>query len=311
MNTLLLVVLVLVGLAVLLYLAFPAWLMDAGVRLARRRGGMREQRIRVGAIEWPYLEGGDPQGTPVVLIHGFGGDKDNWTYYAPFLTEHYRLITPDLPGFGENDRSMGEDYSVTTQAARVRDFLDAIGVDRCHLGGNSMGGFIALQFALDYPERLLSLTLFNSAGVAGRDESELEQMIAVDPGGNPLAVRTPADVGRLFTLVAYKPRWLPGRFKAVLFVRFKEHEKLLDQIFQQIISARHGGMLNDRLPQLAMPVQIIWGRHDRLIDVSCALVLHENIPGSELVIFEDVGHVPMIEKPGETARHHLSFLDKY
>ncbi len=299
----------LILLAIILYAFFPRFLYNAARKAVRRKGGMTLKSVVVGDLTWPYLEGGSATGTPVILVHGFGGDKDNWSLYAPYLTGQYRLICPDLPGFGENDRSVGRDHGMTAQAARLRDFMDALGIDKCHLGGNSMGGYIALQFALAHPERLSSLTLMNNAGVIGPNESELQRLAEV--GGSPLVMRTIADVDRLMGFVVHKPRFIPRQFKKLVFQDAKPHEALLDKIFYQIVEDAQERGLNDHLDKIVTPTQIIWGRHDRLIDVSCATVQHDGIANSELIIFEDVGHVPMIEKPALTAKHHLAFLAKH
>lgn len=309
MNFLWIILALVLASPIMLYLLAPSILLNFGRNALRRKGGLRQKSVRVGDMEWPYLEGGDPAGKALVLVHGFGGDKDNWAFYAPYVKEGYRLIFPDLPGFGENDRSFDIDHSIGAQSARLKLFLDNLGIAKCHLGGNSMGGAIALRFALEHPERLYSLTLLNNAGVIGTEESELQKL--VEKGEIPLVPRVLADIDRLLAFVAYKPRFVPRQFKKLVFAEIKPHEKLLDKIFDQIAEEALHNPLNDRLKEIKLPTQIIWGRHDRLLDVSCAIVQHEAIPHSELVIFEDVGHVPMIEKPAETARHHLAFLAKH
>jgi abhydrolase domain-containing protein 6 len=293
----------------LLYLFAPRILFNFAKDALRRKGGLVQKSVNVGGMNWPYLEGGDPAGKPLVLVHGFGGDKDNWAFYAPYVKDNYRLIFPDLPGFGENDRSFEPDHSIGAQSVRLKDFLDSLGIEKCHLGGNSMGGAIALRFALDFPDRLTSLTLFNNAGVIGTEESELQAL--VEQGEGPLVPRVLADIDRLMAFIVYKPRFIPRQFKKLMFADAKPHEKLLDKIFDQIAEDGLHNPLNDRLKEIKIPTQIIWGRHDRLLDVTCAIVQHEGIPHSELVIFEDVGHVPMIEKPAATAQHHLAFLAKH
>ena len=316
MKLLLWIVLALLAAGILTYLLFPRMLFNQARNALRRKGGMALKSIRVDSIVWPYLEGGNPAGKPVVLVHGFGGDKDNWSFYAPYLTGEYRLICPDLPGFGENARSLDIDHAVATQAVRLRDFLDALGIDKCHLGGNSMGGYIALHFALEFPERLRSLTLFNNAGVIGPDESELQKIVEAEgtvsvTGASPLVPRTLAEMDRLMGFVVHKRRYIPAQFKKLMLADNQPHQALLDSIFEQMIDDIQHRPLNERLGDVSTPTQIIWGRHDQLVDVSCATVQHAGIKGSELVIFEDVGHVPMIEAPAKTAQHHLAFLAKH
>jgi pimeloyl-ACP methyl ester carboxylesterase len=316
MKLLLWIVLALLAAGIGTYLLFPRMLFNQVRGALRRKGGMALKSVLVGDIAWPYLEGGNPAGKAVVLVHGFGGDKDNWSFYAPYMTGEYRLICPDLPGFGESAHRLDLDHAVTKQAERLRDFLDCLGVDKCHLGGNSMGGYIALHFALEFPDRLHSLTLFNNAGVIGPDESELQKIVEADIGGagagaSPLVPRTLAEMDQLMGFVVHKPRYIPGQFKKLMFEEHKPHQALLDSIFKQLIDDVQNRPLNDRLGDVRMPTQIIWGRQDRLVDVSCATVQHDGIKDSELVIFEDVGHLPMIEAPAETARHHLAFLAKH
>lgn len=297
-------------LAVLIaYFVFPKTLYGWMKSMIRSRGGMRQKSIKVGDDVWPYLEGGSDNGVPVVLLHGFGGDKDNWSIYAPNITKHHRLIAPDLPGFGENDRSFDRDYDIHTQSQRVKAFIDAMGISKCHIGGNSMGGFIALQFAMDYPETTASLTLFNNAGVVGADKSELQ--IAAEKGENALALADVSDVDRLMAFVSHKPVRLPKNFRKLFFAEADAHREVLDKIFWQIVGAAIDKPLNDHLDKVAVPTLIIWGRHDRLIDVSCADVLNKGIKDSELVIFEETGHVPMIEKPKEVSAVHMAFLAKH
>ena len=309
MTTLLLILGALIAVPIILYIFFPRFLFIQARNALRRKGGMVKKAALVDDLNWPYLEGGSSSGPPLVLIHGFGGDKDNWSLYAPHIGKHYRLICPDLPGFGENDRSIELDHSIAAQTVRLLGFLDALGIEKCHLAGNSMGGYIALQMALNRPERLLSLTLLNNAGVIGPHESELQRQVAA--GESPLVVRNMADIERLLAFVAYKPRFIPRQFKKVVIAETVPHAALLDKIFNQIACDALERPVNDQLPRVSTPTQIIWGRHDRLIDVSCATVLHEGIKGSELVIFEDVGHVPMVENPAQTARAHLAFLAKH
>ena len=294
---------------VTVYVLFPRSLFIFLRNALRRKGKLTEKSIKVGDLVWPYLEGGPSDGEPLVLLHGFGGDKDNWAMYAPEMVGKSRLLAPDLPGFGENTRDIGRDYDMITQAARVREFLDAMGIDKCHIGGNSMGGFVSLRFALDYPERLISMTLFNNAGVVGSNESELQK--EAQAGKNPLEIHSPEDVKRMLAFVAHKPMKVPGQFRKIFYEDFAVHRALLDKIFWTLVEDGTEKPLNDQLDRVKTPTLIVWGRHDQLIDVSCVDVLEDGIPNAESVVFENVGHIPMIENPKGTAARHLEFLAKY
>lgn len=306
-------ILVLVSAAVFLtlfYFLFPEQIVLLARWLMRRRARLVRKTVIVDGRSWPYLEGGDPAKPTLVMVHGFGADKDHWTFYAPWLTRDYHLIAPDLPGFGENDRDGELPFDVETQAARLKGFLDALGIDRPHLGGNSMGGWIALRFAIDYPDRLRTLTLMNNAGVAGANESEL-QKLAADRDYNPLVLASLEDADRLIAFVVHKPTHVPARLKPAIYADALKHRDLLDKIFWIIADEMEQKPLNDQLDGVKVPTLILWGRHDKLIDVSCVAVLEKGIAQSRAHIFDHVAHVPMIEDPKATATMQREFLAKH
>ena len=305
-------ILILLGLALLLplvaYWLFPRpilyWFRDR----IRIKGRLALQAVRVGDFTWPYLEGGPRGGTPLLLVHGFGGDKDNWAMLAPHLTDRYHVIIPDLVGFGDNARVDTVPYDIEAQTARLIDFMNAVGIQQCHIVGNSMGGWIALQAALDHPGRLTTLTLVNNAGIVGKEESNLQKLPRTDK--SPLVPESVGDLKQLMGFIAHKPRAIPGRFMDVVFEDRAQHSALLDKIFWTIVADGDERPLNARLGEVMVPTLILWGRHDQLIHVSCVAELQAGIPHSEAVIFEDAGHVPMIEKPGATAAVLRRFLAK-
>ena len=290
-----------------LYYLFPARLVALVIGTMRRWGRLSAKSVVVDGITWPYLEGGPSDGEVVVLIHGFGGDKNNWPLYARHFTKRFRVIAPDLPGFGENVRNPEWHYGGTAQTERLHAFLMELGLDDIHLAGNSMGGFIGLNYALTHPGRLKSLTLINAAGVKSTNKSELE--LAIDEGKNLLVATSLDDFDRLLDFVMHKripsPKFM---MQAMLEVQIR-HREFLDQIFWAITDEALQEPLTKRLGEVSTPTLIIWGRHDRVIDVSCADVMAAGIPDNRLVILEDVGHVPMIESPSETAKHHIKLIE--
>ena len=294
----------------LLYLFFPEQIVLLMRWLMRQRARVERKTVTVDGRTWPYLEGGDPSRPTLVMVHGFGADKDHWTFYAPWLTKDYHLIAPDLPGFGENDRDGELPFDVGSQAARLQDFLDALGIDRPHLGGNSMGGWIALRFAIDYPGSLRTLTLMNNAGILGADESEL-QKLAANRDYNPLIIANLEDADRLIAFVVRRPTFVPARLKPVIYADALKHRDLLDKIFWAIADEMEAKPLNDELGKVTVPTLIIWGRHDKLIDVSCVAVLEKGIANSRSHIFEHVAHVPMMEDPKATAEVQRTFLAEH
>lgn len=292
----------------LMYFVFPGRLVAIGRWLLRKRGGTVQKSVTVDGRTWPYLEGGDPSKPTLLLVHGFSGDKDNWSMVAPYLRD-YHVIAPDLPGFGENERNPDLAYDIAAQTARLKQFADVLGLQRPHITGNSMGGWIALRYALDYPQALASLTLMNNAGINGEHESDLQKQ-AANLDYNPLVLASLEDADRLVAMVVHKPPYIPSRIKPVLYADGLKYRDQLDHIFWIIANEGRDHPLNDRLGEVKVPTLIIWGRHDRLLDVSCVPVLEAGIAGSRSHIFEHVGHVPMVEDPKATADVMKGFLDK-
>jgi pimeloyl-ACP methyl ester carboxylesterase len=293
----------------LLYFLFPGRLVALGRWLLRRRGGTVQKSVTVEGRAWPYLEGGDPAKPTLLLVHGFSGDKDNWSFLAPYLTRDYHVVAPDLPGFGENERNPALAYDIAAQTARLKAFVDALGLERPHIAGNSMGGWIALRYALDYPDALASLILLDNAGVNGTNESDLQKQ-AANEDYNPLVLASLEDADRLVAMVVHKPPYVPQRLKPVLYADALRYRDQLDAAFWVIATEMRDHPLNDRLGEVKVPTLIIWGRHDRLIDVSCVAELERGIAGSRSHVFEHVGHVPMVEDPKATAAVMREFLAK-
>lgn len=282
---------------------------ELGRALGRKRARLRRCVIRAGGLDWPYLIGGPPNAPTVVLVHGFSADKDNWLLYAPHFTKHFRVIVPDLPGFGEHDRSLDLDYGIPAQTRRLRQFVDALGISEFHIAGNSMGGYLALQFAVDYPHRLRTLTPIDNGGVASTSQSPLEQ--SVEAGENPLSVETLADMRRTIALAFHRRVPIPKAVLRVMLNDFRTHDDSNNRIFWALAQKGLAGDLDAHLAQVDVPTLIIWGREDRIIDVSCVNVMMGLLPNAESVILEQTGHTPMIERPSATAKHHLAFIARH
>lgn len=268
--------------------------------------GVLTKECVVGGVRWSWIEAGPSDGEPLVLLHGFAGSKDNWLLVVPFLARRYRVICPDLPGFGESGPTASGDYSIGEQADRVVRFIDALALGPCHLGGNSMGGYIALAIALDAPDVVTSLLLLNNAGVDGPQLTPAQQ--ALKAGHDLFDIRNTDDVDIVVSMLFHKPPYLPWLARQAIVARQGRRRKLDRLILDQILVDAVERPFNLRLDELTVPVLTVWGRGDNLLHVSAACAQHDAIARSQLVILDDVGHVPMFEQPLRTARAMLSFL---
>jgi pimeloyl-ACP methyl ester carboxylesterase len=258
--------------------------------------------VQVPGFTMPYLEGG--RGEPLVLVHGFGADKDNFARIARFLTPHFRVIAPDLPGFGDATRDPRADYRISDQVARLRAFLQALGLGRVHLGGSSMGGFIVAQYAATYPDEVASLWLLDPAGTQAAFDTEVARHYQ-QSGEVPLLVRTPAAFETLLAAVTYRKPFLPHSLRHVLARRAVADLDLHTRIFAQF--SRESPLLEPALPALRAPALIVWGERDRMLSPAAAAPMGRLIPLSEVIVMPGVGHLPMLECPRAVARDYLRF----
>ncbi len=254
-----------------------------------------------------YAENGNVTGEPLLLIHGFGGNKDNFTRIARQL-EGYHLIIPDLLGFGASSKTMSADYRSEAQATRLHELLQAKGLAaNIHVGGNSMGGAISVTYAAKYPKEVKSLWLVDSAGFwsAGIHEA----LAGATLENNPLLVNNNEDFYKMYDFVMYKPPYLPKSVKAVFAqerIANKElHAKILEQIVTDNVEERAKVIAQYKIPTL-----VVWGEKDQIIKPETVNLIKEIIPQSEVIMMPEVGHVPMVEALEKTADDYKAFREK-
>jgi pimeloyl-ACP methyl ester carboxylesterase len=183
------------------YYAFPEKVADSFVRYGRSQAGLVKKDILVDDHRIVYLEGG--RGPTVLLLHGYSADKDHWTRFAAGLTKHYHVVIPDIPGYGESSKRMNAKYDLSSQVGRLHQFARVLGLAPLHIAGNSMGGLFAGAYAARYPGEVISLGLFNAAGVKSPQKSEV--MKRAEQGENPLLLKDEADLPRVMGLAFANP----------------------------------------------------------------------------------------------------------
>ena len=252
-----------------------------------------------------YLEGGNINGEPLLLIHGFGANKDNFLRVAKALGD-YHLIIPDLLGFGESSKPPQADYQVDAQAKRLHELLQAKDMaSHIHIGGNSMGGAISVAYAAMYPDSVSSLWLLDSAGFwsAGFPKARFGDGGIKD---SPLLVKTKEDYFALYDLVMYKPPYIPKTVQAVFaqdsIANRELHGSILEQITADNVEARAS-----IIAQHSIPTLIVWGAEDKIIKPETAVIMKKLIPQAQVITMPKVGHVPMIEAATKTADDYKGF----
>jgi len=298
------VLLALVVPALVLYFWFPGFILDGAKKVLRRQAGLTRHRVQVDDHRWVYLEGG--RGETILFVHGFGMEKDGWGLFLKAFSNSYRLIVPDLPGFGENSRLNSANYDVLSQVKRLNRFVESLGLNRFHLVGSSMGGYIAGFYASEYPEKVKSLALFNPAGVSSRDPSDLWRRYA-ETGELALLYKTKEGFEDLLALLLYRVPPVPGPFKNYFAELGASNYVFYGKVLRDL---ERGGMhqLESRLPRVQARTLVLWGANDRILHVSGAERFREGLKNVKVVILDQCGHAPFFEKRKETTKVYQDFL---
>ncbi|GHG63096.1 lipase [Alishewanella longhuensis] len=289
-----------------LYWLLPGLFVAPLLKANRAMSDLTAHQIDVGDHRVHYLIGGEGDEV-LVLLHGIFAEKDHWVEFARPLKKKFRLLIPDLPGFGESTRLEDASYHYAMQSQRLQAFLQALDVQQIHLAGNSMGGAIAARFTLDNPEQVKSLAFIGAPhGIESPIESEMARLLA--NGEIPLIARNQSEFSALLDFLFVEVPWLPRPLyqhsAKVAIDRASSNLRLWQQ--QQEDSFR----IQQHLDELAVPVLTLWGEHDLVFHVSGIDVLREGLPHGQHEVMAATGHLPMMEYPTLTARLYLSLLDK-
>jgi pimeloyl-ACP methyl ester carboxylesterase len=243
-------------------------------------------------------------GQPVVFVHGLAGSWPNWLEQLPVFAREHRVLTLDLPGFGHSPMP-AKPISISGYARLLDRLLGQLGIDAAAVVGNSMGGFIAAELAIAFPQRVERLVLVSAAGISTYDNRPGMRVLPVLRRAQRVLEASSAWVASKSDTVVRRARLReaalnvvvshPGRLPAALAA-------------EQVRGAGKPGFLpalqaifeydfRERLPEIACPTLIVWGDRDRMVPLRDADVFAELIPNSRKVVFADTGHMSMLERP--------------
>lgn len=276
------------------------------LRLGRRTSGLRSRNITVDGLDWHYLSGG--RGPVLLAIHGFGGDADHFLGIAPYLRRHFRILAPDLIGFGASDPGDGLPFDIDAQVDRLARLLTRLDVRPCVIAGSSMGGWIAARYAQRYPEQLQALWLLAPLGVGDGEAGELLKRIE-DGEDSPLNITTIDEFEqRVFGPMFARPPRLPRPLRVHYGRHAVARAAASRRMFPEIIGSQP--KLERIAENLSLPVLIQWGTRDRAVALSGADRLESALTSGKVLVLEGVGHLPMLESARRTARQFRDFARK-
>lgn len=268
---------------------------------------VRVEGVGAGGIETNYLETGS--GEPLVFIHGSGPGVTayaNWRLVLPILGERFHCYAPDMAGFGFTERPVGMSYGLRVWVDQLAGFLDALGLEKVSLVGNSFGGAIALRFAVEHPQRIHRLVLMGSVGVPFKITEALDAAWGYEP--SLPAMREMLDyfaysrdlVTDELAQVRYQASIRPGFQESFASMFPAPRQRWVDALSTP----------DDHIAKIAAPTLIVHGRDDQVIPLETSLRLHELIDDSELHVFGRCGHWTQIERSGPFAALVGEFLNR-
>ena len=277
----------------------PLWVIDHAVRVHLWREGVVSRYVPVDGERIHYLEAA-PQagaGRPLVLIHGLGAKAEDWAPMLPALAAHgFHVYAIDLLGYGRSAKPADATFSVREEERVVTSFMRAVGLERADVGGWSMGGWVALRLALDRPELVQHLVLYDAAGIYFPLES-------------PETLFAPANADDFRALVAkLTTTRMPTFLVDDALRRFRQNGWVIRRSVASMTSG--ADLLDFRLSTLRRPTLIVWGAQDHLIPVSVGETLHRSIAGSSLAVLPGCGHLAPAECSRPALKATLEFLQE-
>lgn len=270
-----------------------------------------------------YYEAG--VGETVILLHGLGASADIWAANIPALAAHYRVVVPDQLGFGNSDKPLIE-YKIQTWVEFLDMFMRALNIPKATVVGNSLGGWIAVDFARQHPDKVVSLVLTDAGGwrpidmppplakgVNSPSEAGIRQALemtlferqAIPIDLNPGSL---AETRTMLEFIVSNKQFVTDQMVAQEFAR---HLKISDGY--TVDSFLTGSLAddqfeNEKLSHLSLPTLIIWGKDDRLFPLEIGRRYSKAIAGSKFVVIDQAGHVPQLEKSADFNSALLAFL---
>lgn len=286
MRTLGRLLLILIVLVLLLAAAFylrPLWVLKQethfGLFLSRIQSNYvltPEGRVHYYEAE-PRIPGG---GVPLVLIHGLGGRGEDWTPMLKRLKRAgFHVYAPDLLGYGRSPKPQDGDYSIAGEERFVYDFIQSIGLQKTDVGGWSMGGWIVLKLALDHPEVVDRVVLYDAAG--------LKFHLTYSP--DIFHPQSTDDVQKLFSVMDPSDSPIPLFVRRDMLRAMQQQQWVVNRSVQSMLTGRD--LLDGSLASLTEPLLIVWGGEDQLTPLSMGQQMHQLVPKSELDILEGCGHL--------------------
>jgi pimeloyl-ACP methyl ester carboxylesterase len=284
----------------------PLALVHAEFARQRWVAGLSLRQAQVAGHRWAYAvrEADKADAPTVVMVHGFTGSKENWYPVAERLRGRYRLVIPDLPGWGDSERIEGQDYGFVAQSERLSAFIDQVAKQpgsEVVLLGHSMGGGIVALTAAENSGNVARVGLFDAAGVRFKDNRFGIDVLA---GNNPFGVEDEASLKRYLDTVfhsdAAKPS-IPWPVSRAVIDWRKQRAGFEQSVLDKIGRSDERFLPAQAAAYIRQPALLLWCRQDAVIDFSAMGLYAAQMPQASTVLLEGCGHMSIVERPDDVA----------
>ena len=272
----------------------------------RKAAGLARKVAKLDGLNMVYYENGTTDKPTMVFIHGYTADKSLWHRPSKMLAKDYHIIAPDMAGHGETPYNPDANYSIASQVEWLAKLLQHLGIDKAHLVGSSMGGFISADFAATHPNMTSSITLLDPAGITSPEPSDIGRIFE-EEGRNMFLPNTRAEFVDFFDMVMAKPPYMPKFIRNTIADNHISRRDAYAHIFEDFFNT---GLLENKLKNIKAPTLLIWGKQDQILSVSAVPIWEAGIADCKTIIWDDLGHVPSMEAMKRTVGALTGFVVK-
>lgn len=286
---------------------YPQEMYDGAMGLEANLSQLQEKQLAIGIGNISYYENAQsPDSKPsVLMVHGFGAYKENWLRFAREFKEDFHVVVIDLPGHGKSVNEIELNYSLPNQVNWINEFMAALDIKQFHMVGNSMGGAITALYAAQFPSQVLTATLIDPAGIHTH-RSVMHELL--DQGINPLVAEDYEGFKRLMDFAMEQSPFVPWPITEVSAWRAKALKPVHDKLWVDMMAHQNEYFL-EKIQTITVPVSVQWGDQDRVLNYKNMEIFAELIPNAKTHLWENIGHVPMVEIPKESAQLMLANME--
>lgn len=280
---------------------------DALIHVAKIRANFEVQDYKVNDQEFQVLVMGNPDGIPFVWLHGFADVVYSMVLPALKLQDKFRIYIPTIPGFDGDNENPDRKFNLDNYTNLFAGLFDQLFDKKFLLAGNSLGGAIALKYAHAYPDKLLKVYAVGTAGVIPDLNAGLYRELI--HGRNLFHISDIEEFNQFLRRIYHRPPHVPFLIKAYLYNDFKKNGEWYNKIMKDLSEGFYGAgdnidtklvedyKLDSKLPEIKVPVHVIWGVYDSLFPVEIGYYLKEKVPNGQISVLPSCGHCPHMEKP--------------